>query len=285
MENQINIDDQNNQQIGQNPINQTPVSAEKTKVNYWMIIAIVLFVILIVTGVYAFSSKRQKIDNYGFSEPTPTSYTREIPTTTPSQEPTKAPTQTEAWQPYSFEVARDSSFEIKIPQSWKVERKARTIKPVTGEIEYWTQEEQLKKLEEEKFTETLNISKDKYILNIYFPGSFGMDFCFYPGAPAFPPYYNGESDYNFGTLKEFEKINSQYGNYLRGKTVLLVESGLHKNEFNEMFYVKTCEKETNTPNYHGSIKGGFFTYYYPTNNPQAEYIKIMDEILKSFHQK
>lgn len=44
MENQMNVGSQNTQQIGQNPINQSAKSPEKTKINYWMILTIILAV-------------------------------------------------------------------------------------------------------------------------------------------------------------------------------------------------------------------------------------------------
>lgn len=50
MENQINIGDQNNQQIDQNPIDQPTMVPEKPKVNFWMISTLILFVILIASG-------------------------------------------------------------------------------------------------------------------------------------------------------------------------------------------------------------------------------------------
>jgi len=55
MENQINVGDQNSQQIGQNPVNQPVPIPEKLKVNYWMIFAIILLVVLIGGAVFVFS--------------------------------------------------------------------------------------------------------------------------------------------------------------------------------------------------------------------------------------
>ncbi len=49
MGNQINVSDQNTQQIGQNPIIQPSPIPEKPKVNYWMITAIILGVVFVVS--------------------------------------------------------------------------------------------------------------------------------------------------------------------------------------------------------------------------------------------
>lgn len=57
MENQINVGDQNTQQIGQNPINQPPVISvpEKSKINFWIIPTILLFVVLVVAILFYFN--------------------------------------------------------------------------------------------------------------------------------------------------------------------------------------------------------------------------------------
>ena len=62
MENQINIGDQNSQQKGQNPINQSPVNPvlERQKINYWMILTVVVsFIFLCIFGIYFFSTRQQ----------------------------------------------------------------------------------------------------------------------------------------------------------------------------------------------------------------------------------
>src|SRR3989344_4973592 len=50
MENQINIEDQNTQQIGQNPVNQPIQIPEKPKINYWMVSTTLLFIVLLTSG-------------------------------------------------------------------------------------------------------------------------------------------------------------------------------------------------------------------------------------------
>lgn len=93
MENQINIGDQNSKQMGQNPVNQQGQILEKPKVNYWMVSTLILFVILVVSGIYTVNLKnKQIVDNLKFSIPTPASYSREIPTEAPSQQPIPTPT-------------------------------------------------------------------------------------------------------------------------------------------------------------------------------------------------
>jgi hypothetical protein len=47
MENQINAGDQITQQIGQNSVSQSVKAKKKSKINYWMISTVVLFVALI----------------------------------------------------------------------------------------------------------------------------------------------------------------------------------------------------------------------------------------------
>lgn len=47
MENQINVGDQNTQQIGQNSVNQPSYIPEKPKVNYWKILTIIFFLLLL----------------------------------------------------------------------------------------------------------------------------------------------------------------------------------------------------------------------------------------------
>jgi len=62
MENQINIGDQNFQQKGQNPINQSPVNPvpERQKFNYWMISTVVVsFMFFGIFGIYFFSTRQQ----------------------------------------------------------------------------------------------------------------------------------------------------------------------------------------------------------------------------------
>lgn len=62
MENQINVGSQNIQQIGQNPINQPPVTPvpEKPKVNHWMILTVVLFLLFFgVISLYFFNTRQQ----------------------------------------------------------------------------------------------------------------------------------------------------------------------------------------------------------------------------------
>ena len=56
MENQINVDDQNPQQIGQNLVSQPVQIPEKSKANYWMISALILAILFFgILGLYVFS--------------------------------------------------------------------------------------------------------------------------------------------------------------------------------------------------------------------------------------
>lgn len=127
MKNQINIGDQNNQQMEQNQINH-PMPVQKRKINYWMVTTIILFVILIVTGIYiyTFNLKSWQVEDRRLPEPTPTSYTREVPTETPSQEPTKVSTPTTQAQnyprPQSWRtvVVKNKNISVCLPPKWEV---------------------------------------------------------------------------------------------------------------------------------------------------------------------
>ncbi|MBU2592778.1 hypothetical protein KKD61_04975 [Patescibacteria group bacterium] len=76
MENQMNVGDQNTQQIGQNPINQPPLSPEKPKVNYLAMTGVILvcFVVFGFGGYYLGkqSPKSQTAVNDGQNQIFPT---------------------------------------------------------------------------------------------------------------------------------------------------------------------------------------------------------------------
>lgn len=87
MENQINIGDQNTQQIGQNPVNQPPISPlpEKPKINYWMISTIILTVLFLgFVGWYFLNASKQNKEMTGSNSTT----TELTPTGTSSIQPT-----------------------------------------------------------------------------------------------------------------------------------------------------------------------------------------------------
>ena len=56
MENQINIGNQNNQQIDQNPVNKPLKVSGKPKTNYWVISTVFLFALLIISAIYILKS-------------------------------------------------------------------------------------------------------------------------------------------------------------------------------------------------------------------------------------
>jgi len=83
MENQVNVGDQNTQQVGQNRINDPPVSSipEKPKINYWMISTVVLIAVLLVVVagfLYFLNTKRET----GTSQTLPQSQPSLEPSTT-----------------------------------------------------------------------------------------------------------------------------------------------------------------------------------------------------------
>lgn len=89
MENQTNVEDQNIQQIGQNPVNQPSISSspEKPKINYWMISSILLLALLVGSiSFYFIKSSRQKVGNDNSLIPTPTTETTQSSSiTTPTE--------------------------------------------------------------------------------------------------------------------------------------------------------------------------------------------------------
>ena len=86
MEDQINVDNQNTQQMGQNPVHQQATNLEKNKVNPWMISTIVLSILLLLLTLLYFRSTNLKqagrvpLNQSSLSSPTPTASTQnEIP--------------------------------------------------------------------------------------------------------------------------------------------------------------------------------------------------------------
>jgi len=89
MENQINIGDQNNQQIGQNPISQPTEIKARPKVNYWIVSTVVFALLFLVTaGIFAVNYS--KIKNRQSYSPSIVSEISQSPTT--ANQPTSIPT-------------------------------------------------------------------------------------------------------------------------------------------------------------------------------------------------
>jgi len=92
MENQISVDDQNTQQIGQNPVNQPVQIPVKPKINYWMISSIVLAISLVLVGgmnykILKNTSTPNDLQSITPSGTTPTDRTTQtLPTTLPTEE-------------------------------------------------------------------------------------------------------------------------------------------------------------------------------------------------------
>jgi len=63
MENQTNVGDQNTQQYGQNTINQPSQIPEKPKINYWIILAVLLFIVLVAGGSLFVLNSKNKISS------------------------------------------------------------------------------------------------------------------------------------------------------------------------------------------------------------------------------
>lgn len=93
MENQVNVGDQNSQQIGQNPVSQPVQIPDKPKINYWMISTLILFVVLVIGGLYTFSL-RKKIPEEQNNKQTRITTPTSSPVTTATNSPVVSPTAT-----------------------------------------------------------------------------------------------------------------------------------------------------------------------------------------------
>lgn len=90
MENQINMGDQNNQQIDQNPINQPMVAQEKPRINYWAISIISLVAIFLLFFVWFFLGRMNQNNLTNRPTQIPTSFL--TPTASVSTEPVSVET-------------------------------------------------------------------------------------------------------------------------------------------------------------------------------------------------
>lgn len=120
MENQDNIGSQNAQQIGQNVINQPPLSSEKPKINYLAMTAVILacFVVFGFGGYYLGkqSSQSQKYVNSGQNQ-VPSTTTPQANNPAPTTNPSSTPDQTANWKTYIDDIYK---FSFKYPSDWKL---------------------------------------------------------------------------------------------------------------------------------------------------------------------
>ncbi|MDP2632524.1 MAG: hypothetical protein Q8P25_02250, partial [Candidatus Curtissbacteria bacterium] len=64
MENQINVGDQNTQKVEKTSVSNPIQIPEKSKLNYWMILTIALFILLVVGGIaYYFNTQKNRSSN------------------------------------------------------------------------------------------------------------------------------------------------------------------------------------------------------------------------------
>lgn len=121
MENQMNVVDQNSQQIGQNPMNQPMNIPEKQRVNYWMILAIILLVI-VVSGVFYIASLKNQLNITNSSQSSKQEGTQ-IPTNaTPTESPIPTVQPTITTQP-KIEWTRkqfSTAWDIEFPKGWEI---------------------------------------------------------------------------------------------------------------------------------------------------------------------
>lgn len=111
MENKINPDDQNSQQIGPNPISQTPTDLGKPKMNY-LIIGIVFFVCSVIFGIGGYYLGTQKNNTSQNNQPFAPSPTSPATTKTPS---IASPT----IEPVVTQKPNDANKSVTIPPNWK----------------------------------------------------------------------------------------------------------------------------------------------------------------------
>lgn len=121
MENQVNVNDQNSQQIGQNPTNQPITFPEKHGINCWIILTIVLLVIVISASYYISSLKNQL--NIARSSIPPAG----LPTSSVSKDnqiPTYIPTDTQKttskWREASIPSLPGFSWIFQYPNEWHI---------------------------------------------------------------------------------------------------------------------------------------------------------------------
>jgi len=114
MENQVNVNDQNSQQIGQNPISQPTEVQAKPKVNYWMISTILFAVLFLGTFVFFFV-RNQKTEEANISTPMSQSGISSTPSVFPS--PTSIPTEIPTISGLNLKTYRNTKygFELKYP--------------------------------------------------------------------------------------------------------------------------------------------------------------------------
>lgn len=114
MENQVNVSDQNNQKIGQNPVSQPVITPEKPKANFLMLGGIVLacFVLFGFGGYYLGkqSSNSRQYPNNEQSQLGPTA----TPTTTPTSQ--QASNSVTDWKTYTNQKY---NFSIQYPNDFK----------------------------------------------------------------------------------------------------------------------------------------------------------------------
>lgn len=125
MQNQINMADQNTQQVGQNPVNQPVIEPEKPKINYWMVITILMFLLLVIVSLYAlnlnkkFTSKNDQVISESpiiTQQTAPTNITAVTETPIPAQQKPTYDLIT-----YKSKDYEGLSYSIDIPKNWKVE--------------------------------------------------------------------------------------------------------------------------------------------------------------------
>ena len=122
MENQMNGGNQNNQQIGQNPVSQPIVSPEKPKTNYLLIGGIVLacFIVFGFGGYYLGRQTSNNSDQSGLpqSYSSPTTIVSS-PTAENSAQPITTPDETANWSSYSN---TKYNYTVKYPTGWEPNR-------------------------------------------------------------------------------------------------------------------------------------------------------------------
>lgn len=119
MEKQINVGNQNGQQIGQNPVSQSPQITEKSKVNYWMISTVISSIVIVFGSLYIFNLKNQLNANNSTINKQPNSQqgSSVLPTNIPNPTRSTSLEFTSSWETYKN---TQYQFSFKYPNGWTV---------------------------------------------------------------------------------------------------------------------------------------------------------------------
>jgi hypothetical protein len=118
MENQMSVGNQNAQQVGQNPVNQSSVIPEKPRINYWMISTFALtFLFIGAVALNIINQNREAIQNKKLLPPTQQSTSTLFPTVPPAIR-----------KQNTVYTASELSNSFKLPEGWTKDLYTKSIK-------------------------------------------------------------------------------------------------------------------------------------------------------------